>query len=449
MAAIILLLAIVALGDAAFAEGHRDDGSFAGHSNRMLGKSTKSAKSTKSMKSAKSTKRGKGKKRRSKAQPSGPPVPSPPEQSQLKQDIAAATSKRAKDRQANGWDDENKINCDNGTDTYQSCNYSIYQLGTGFECKCKLTRTGKTCPVNVKRRAISLQTHTCQQKAQVFDDVDANNDRYITWSELQAYIDQQTCVFPFKMLQNDGSIKEYTACTLDDEDSGHAWCSTRQNTNGFHNKGYYKYCTDEGNQQAWFDALAQFDDDGDGKLAFNEASRHARESRRRRERMLNTNDNFGAFICNDCITPDYCKNLAMATLDNHCRNVIKTVPLNDDDLLRLLALTMADIYCYEPDSLPESVESCPYELRHGVSDWLKRGPVTLVSSHSALMTSVADTHSFLSSVRQEQGHAHICSSGMYSFNGEHKWYVWRYKLSVRNMLKSFFSCYCSGCVQHL
>merc|ERR1719443_371988 len=105
--------------------------------------------------------------------------------------------------------------------------------------------------------------------------------------------------------------------------------------------------------------------------------------------MLNTNE---ANICDDCVIPDYCKNHAIATFRNQCRNVIKTVPLDDDQLLKILALTANDIYCYEtenPDPSIASVASCPYERRSGVKEWLSRGPVTLYDKKDGFNTYAA------------------------------------------------------------
>jgi hypothetical protein len=56
-------------------------------------------------------------------------------------------------------------------------------------------------------------------------------------------------------------------------------------------------------------------------------------------------------------------------IDGECRNYIKTEPLNDNELLRMLAVTMADSYCTTPEDDGWHYNSCPLR-RQGMEEWL-------------------------------------------------------------------------------
>lgn len=129
----------------------------------------------------------------------------------------------------------------------------------------------------------------------------------------------------------------------------------------------------------WDNAIAQRDKDGDGKLDFDEAVTMVQYSRLRRNQELQERSLDEVNACDDCDTPDYCNNMVLNMFDNHCRNTIKTTPLEDEELLRLLATAANDIYCGENIEQYTSYVNCPVKKRAGMGEWLDRGPVKLVS----------------------------------------------------------------------
>ena len=47
--------------------------------------------------------------------------------------------------------------------------------------------------------------------------------------------------------------------------------------------------------------------------------------------------------------PEECNNVVVQAIDGECRNYIMTEPLDDDELLHMLAYTMEDAYCGEDE----------------------------------------------------------------------------------------------------
>jgi hypothetical protein len=292
---------------------------------------TKSAKSGKSVKSSKGTK----------------------SQGSLIADIDQASATRNAIRALYNYDVDDADMCEQASDPHQHCVYQVFKAGgSGFECECRPT-----------------------DGAKIFGEVDSNDDLYVTWEEVRAYFDDKPCVFPFKYVKDDGTVGEYTSCTTVDDAFGKEWCSIDVLNDGFHATGFFKYCDESVNLDVWNDAIDRLDEDNDGKLSFVEAITSARE-RRRRERQLilaGSEDH-----CEDCERPDYCSNPAIMAIDNHCRNFIKTKPLEDDQTLRILATTMVDAYCDEEDEVNWAYDSCPMN-RERMSHWLIRTHLEPVS----------------------------------------------------------------------
>ena len=214
----------------------------------------------------------------------------------------------------------------------------MFSIGSSFDCECRPTSA-----------------------AAIFREFDTNNDDMITLEEVFAYFDTQDCVFPFKYALPDGTVKEYTSCTTDDDEFGFEWCSIRTLSDGFSAEGFFKYCKIEDNEAVWFDAIDHLDENGDGLLSFDEA---INPSRRNLQFIASTEQ-----FCNDCTAaPTRCANPLVNLIDGTCRNFIKTTPLGDDELIRILADAMADAYCPET-YLEDSYMDCPTQ-REGA--WLAR-----------------------------------------------------------------------------
>ena len=77
-------------------------------------------------------------------------------------------------------------------------------------------------------------------------------------------------------------------------------------------------------------------------------------------------------------------------MDGECRNYVKTKPLDDENLLRMLAATMVDAYCTEPSDNGDvhDYESCPHE-RGGMDEWITRTHLEPVSFFSIFVVVVA------------------------------------------------------------
>jgi len=266
---------------------------------------------------------------------------------ELKEDLAKAIIMKERIQAAFKYDATSARLCMNASDNHQHCVYEILIPGTDFACECRPTNG-----------------------AQVFGEVDANDDDFITLAEILSYFDSQDCDFPFKYTV-EGVTKSYDSCTTVDDDFGFSWCSIRNLSDGSYATGFFKYCDESSNVLVWNDALDRLDSDGDGKLSFDEAIHNAR----RRRKLLSSPGAFGAeWNCNDCVVPDDCTNPVIKAIDGECRNYIKTRKLDDQNLLRLLASTMADVYCPKDDETIGgywSHTSCERK-REGMENWLTR-----------------------------------------------------------------------------
>jgi hypothetical protein len=167
----------------------------------------------------------------------------------------------------------------------------------------------------------------------LFDEIDVNNDGVVTPDEYKGYYDTQSCQFPFIYKNYDGVTKTFTACTT--EDDTFPWCSTKNDYNGVYVDRFFKYCTDEGMQYftAW--VMDQFDKNKDGDLTFAEIV----ES----EKIQASANNFVDCGYDCSVLPDKCREPVLRE-DPQCQNLFKTVPLQDEELLRLLADAQLDAY---------------------------------------------------------------------------------------------------------
>ena len=252
--------------------------------------------------------------------------------------------------------------CVKSTDDHQHCIYDIHTPGSDYACECRPT-TG----------------------ASIFREVDTDDNGYVTLEEILTYFDSQQCVYPFKYTIA-GVTNTYDACTSDDDAFGFEWCSIRTLADGQHALGFWKYCLESSNIAAWEDALNRLDSDEDGKLSFNEAMKNAR----RRRNLLAPPGTFGSENnCNDCEVPEDCKNPIVKAIDGECRNFFKTVKFDDEDedLLRMLASAMSDVYCTDGSNSKQSYIDCPATKRVGMGDWLDRThlePVRAILSFPAI-----------------------------------------------------------------
>ena len=244
------------------------------------------------------------------------------------------------------FDTETAEECARATDNHQHCIYEVFTLGADFECECRPT-----------------------SGANVFGEVDANGDDFITLEEILTYFESQSCVFPFTYAF-EGVSNTYNECTSVDADF--EWCSIKTLNDGSHAKGFYKYCETTSTVESWEAALARLDTDNDGKLSFDEAITNAQ---RRRRSLLGQGSEAK---CNDCVTHDECRNPVIKAIDGECRNYIKTEPLNDNELLRILADTMSDSYCTTPERDGLHYIGCPLR-RQGMEEWLVRTRLEEVS----------------------------------------------------------------------
>jgi len=212
-----------------------------------------------------------------------------------------------------GFNNTESRQCQSSSNDHQKCLYEVMRTGRGFECECRPT-----------------------SRAKIYREVDMNNNDEVTLQELQEYFDNKTCVFPFKYTF-EGVETEYNECTTVDDAFNFPWCPVKLNLDRTHPEGFWKYCDKENNAAVFKDALDRLDTNGDGSLSFTEAVTNARLQTQVQSESS----------CNDCITeiPDYCKNPVVNAMNSECRNFIKTIPLNDDELLRILADAMNDVYC--------------------------------------------------------------------------------------------------------
>ena len=260
--------------------------------------------------------------------------------------ISEAKNARDQLQQAFNFDPVAAEICRSSSDDHQHCLFEVFTPGSDFLCECRPTNG-----------------------ARVFGKVDTNDDDHITWGEILTFVDQENCVFPFTYTVN-GVAKTYNSCTSDADTFGFEWCAIKTNADGFMATGFWKYCDESSNKFAWEDALARLDSDNDGRLSFSEAITNAR----RRRNLLPAPNNQ---MCNDCDVPAECLNPIIKAIDGECRNFIKTKPLDDENLLRMLATTMADVYCdkedpYQPDIGGDLNYLNCERKRDGMEQWLTR-----------------------------------------------------------------------------
>ena len=287
---------------------------------------------------------------------------------ELQANLAEANSAKAQLQEAFNYDATADELCRSASDDHQRCLYEVLTPGSDFMCECRPTNG-----------------------ALVFGEVDANDDDYITLEEVLAYFDSQTCEFPFKYTVH-GVTNTYNTCTTDDDTFGWSWCSIKTLADGTHAKGFFKYCEESSNVAAWEDAVARLDSDGDGKLAFGEAITNAR----RRRKLLPSPGFFGEeWNCNDCVVSEDCQNPVVKAIDGECRNYIKTKPLEDENLLRILGTAMSDVYCdqekdnYQPNiGGPLNYFNCERK-RGGMDEWIERDEINMqmVSSYTLFISS--------------------------------------------------------------
>jgi len=277
---------------------------------------------------------------------------------ELQANLAEAMTVQDQLREVFNYDPTAADLCRSASDDHQHCLYEVLTPGSDFMCECRPTNG-----------------------ALVFGEVDANNDDYITLEEILTYFDSQTCEFPFKYTF-DGVTKTYNNCTTDDDTFGLSWCSIKTLADGTHAKGFFKYCEESSNVAAWEDAVARLDADGDGKLAFGEAITNAR---RRRKLLASPGAAGEEWNCNDCVVSEDCQNPVVKAIDGECRNYIKTEPLKDENLVRILGTAMADVYCdkeegnnYQPN-IGGSLNYLNCERkRGGMDEWIERDDSTMV-----------------------------------------------------------------------
>lgn len=261
----------------------------------------------------------------------------------------------AKDQlqKAFNYDETTAELCRNSSDDHQRCLYDILIPGSDFMCECRPTSA-----------------------ARVFGEVDANGDGFITLEDVLIYFDSEPCVFPFTYTF-EGVTNTYNNCTSDFDNFGFNWCSIRTLADGTHAYGFWKYCDEASNVLSWEDALVRLDSDGDGKLSFDEGITNARKRRNLQTRpgVMGEKNN-----CNDCEVPDDCNNPVVKAIDGECRNYIKTKPLGDETLLRILGSAMSDVYCANPNIPgPRNYYNCESE-RDGMEKWISRDETSIVVS---------------------------------------------------------------------
>ena len=287
-----------------------------------------------------------------------PIVPLP--KGELQKRLQKAEAERKELQLALGFDASDAQQCLDASDDHQQCRYDILTPGSNFMCECRPTNG-----------------------ANVFREVDVNEDDIITLQEVLDYFDSESCVFPFKY-EIDGVVNTYNECTTDDDAFGFSWCSVETLADGTHAKGFWKYCEESSTEIAYQDALDRLDENNDGLLSFDEFVNNAR----RRRRKLWAGSEGGCRDCEDI--PEDCQNIVIKAMDGECRNYVKTVPLDDENLLRMLAATMVDAYCTEPSDNGDvhDYEKCPHE-RGGMDEWITRTHLEPVSFFSIFVVVVA------------------------------------------------------------
>jgi hypothetical protein len=270
---------------------------------------------------------------------------------ELQKRLEKVVAEREQLQLALGFDASDAQQCLDASDDHQQCRYEILTPGSNFMCECRPTNG-----------------------ANVFREVDVNEDDIITLQEVLDYFASEPCEFPFKY-EIDGVVNTYNECTTDDDAFGFSWCSVETLADGTHAKGFFKYCEESSTKLVYQDALDRLDENNDGQLSFDETINNAR--RRRRKLSLAGSE----FLCRDCEdVPEDCQNIVIKAMDGECRNYVKTVPLDDENLLHMLAATMLDSYCTEPsgDGDVHDYEYCPHKRKH-MDEWITRTHLEPVS----------------------------------------------------------------------
>mmetsp|Transcript_7215 Transcript_7215/g.8228 ORF Transcript_7215/g.8228 Transcript_7215/m.8228 type:complete len:770 (+) Transcript_7215:86-2395(+) len=259
--------------------------------------------------------------------------------------VESTEEDRAAFRLCFGYDEKAKTECDAGESFEQSCKYTYSVFSHAYECNC-----------------------TVKSNVELFRKVDTNGDNNGSAEEIRAFLDDEPCVFPFTYKNYLGVEATYTSCITEDESSGHAWCSIKTNAKGEHIPSFYKYCTEEGMDYFGELILSRFDQNSDGVVSFEELI--SKEQGPSRKLATNPSD-----CGNDCNPlPERCVGqLAMA--DPECRNSYKTVPLGDEELLRILGDAQKQSYdvkqMYDTQEITY-LESPIKRYEMGNEDWLSQ-----------------------------------------------------------------------------
>lgn len=181
-------------------------------------------------------------------------------------------------------------------------------------------------------------TCECKKKSNkaLFDEVDKNKDGIVTPAEYNKYYKDQGCKFPFKYKNYySGNLVKYENCTLVDTDfTNHSWCSIKTDIYDVHVTSFYKYCDDEGMQMALNNLLIKYDTNKDGNFSFEEVAKYEK---------INALASSEKDCYNDCASPPV-ECLTPFIKSPKCLNNFKTLPLGDEELLRILADAQLEAY---------------------------------------------------------------------------------------------------------
>ncbi len=220
-----------------------------------------------------------------------------------------------------GFNETKKLECDQRESAYDSCDY-LYNY-TNFQYSCVCTK---------------------KSSAAVFLEIDKNGDGTVVLQEFNDYYASQDCQFPFTYKAHNGITSTYTACTTVDD--SYPWCSIKNDINGVHVDRFFKYCTQPGmkNFSDW--VWGKYDTNKDSKLTLEEILKIEGG-----EQAQASSDVDCGYDCR--VLPQECANPVLRE-DPKCRNLYKTVPLQDEELLRLLADAQLDAY-YPAGALDNNV----------------------------------------------------------------------------------------------
>mmetsp|Transcript_5382 Transcript_5382/g.8481 ORF Transcript_5382/g.8481 Transcript_5382/m.8481 type:complete len:702 (-) Transcript_5382:184-2289(-) len=243
-----------------------------------------------------------------------------------------------------GYDKEAHTQCDADESFEQSCSYTYNIHSRAYECNC-----------------------TVKSNVELFRSIDTNGDNFGSAEEIRAFLNKEPCVFPFTYKNYFGIEKTHTSCITEDEPSGHEWCSVKTNDKGDHIPTFYKYCTEEGMEYFGAFILQRFDRNNDGGVSYEELIALEQDPSR--------NLASDSYCGNDCDPlPGKCiGQLGMA--DPECRNRYKTIPLGDEELLRILADAQLQAYDVMVEDSEITYVDNPikrYELGGGDRTWLEQ-----------------------------------------------------------------------------